>query len=241
MSWPRSAPSVATLDRLAAGTQAEPVVLLRRATRASSMRTACTTRAAGRACSPCALVTTKAAVSVSGPTPTVSGPGRSPRPGVGAPRCDALPARAPQASAATSSRSAPAAAATAATIRPSTRGAGQSSTPARACSSSRSSASSADSTALPRSISTTTPVPESALVIASRIWAASVPNVVSSRPAAISMGSGGRAAFPARVGPRRGPVRGCARRRRSRPAGCHRAAPCPSAQRRRGRGPAAGP
>ena len=48
--------------------------------------------------------------------------------------------------------------------------------------SSRSSASSADSTALPRSIRTTTPAPSSAAVIASTIAVASVPNVVVVEP-----------------------------------------------------------
>ena len=60
-------------------------------------------------------------------------------------------------------------------------------TRSRRSSSSSSQASSADSTALPRSISTTTPAPWSAAVMASTIAAASVPNVVSSNPAATAM------------------------------------------------------
>ena len=64
-SWPDRTPSVATFDRLPACTHADPVVRLRMSTRASNARTACTTRAAGRACSPCGLATVKAPVSSS--------------------------------------------------------------------------------------------------------------------------------------------------------------------------------
>ena len=75
-----------------------------------------------------------------------------------------------RASAATSARLAPPAAATAATMRPSTRGAGESVTRSRIDGSwSRSSASSALSTALPRSMSTTTPAGPSARSMASMI------------------------------------------------------------------------
>ena len=56
-TWPRSAPRVATRLRLAAGTGPVPVVRLRRVTAASSLRTSPTSRAAGRACSPCRFST----------------------------------------------------------------------------------------------------------------------------------------------------------------------------------------
>ena len=119
-SWPDRTPSVATFDRLPAGTHADPVVRLRMRTRASNARTACTTRAAGRACRPCGLATVKAPVSSPDAADADAGSGAAC--GSGAARWDVLPARAPAASAATSSRSAPAAAATAATTSPSTSG-----------------------------------------------------------------------------------------------------------------------
>ena len=70
-------------------------------------------------------------------------------------------------------------------------GAGESVTRSRIEASwSRSSASSVLSTALPRSMSTTTPAGPSARSMASMIATASVPNVVSSSPAATSILSG---------------------------------------------------
>ena len=153
-SCPRRAASVATRLRLPAGTGAPPVVRLRSWTDASSARTSLTSRAAvGRA-----------ARAGSRPRrlrrPALRRPRRRPRgrrPD-GAVRCEALPMSASRASAATSARLAPPAAATAATMSPSTIGAGESVTRLRVEGSrSRSSASSALSTALPRSMSTTTP------------------------------------------------------------------------------------
>ena len=62
------APRVATRLRLLAGTAAESVVTLRTVTVASRRRTSATSRAAGRACSPCALATVNVAVSNLGRT-----------------------------------------------------------------------------------------------------------------------------------------------------------------------------
>ena len=55
-------PSVATRDRLAAGTHADPVVTLRSSTAASPGRTCRTSAAAGRACRPCGLATSNSPV-----------------------------------------------------------------------------------------------------------------------------------------------------------------------------------
>src|SRR5690606_25188965 len=84
-------------------------------------------------------------------------------------------------------RSAPAPAATEAAMSPSTRGALVSRTRAARSGSRNSRAISAESTAEPRSRSTSTPSPASALPIASDTATASVPKVCSSRPAATSM------------------------------------------------------
>ena len=72
-------------------------------------------------------------------------------------RCSSLPARPPRAAAATASSGSPRPAATAAATAPSTSGASVSRTAARLSSSSRSTASSAERTALPRSMRTSTP------------------------------------------------------------------------------------
>ena len=58
-SWPSSAPRVATRLRLPAGTGPAPVVRLVSETVASRPPTSLTSRAAGRACRPCWLVTVK--------------------------------------------------------------------------------------------------------------------------------------------------------------------------------------
>ena len=186
-SWPCSAPRVATRLRLPAGTGPEPVVRLVSETEASRPPTSLTSRAAGRACRPCWLVTAK--------RPTTSSPRGSgcswAAISSGPDRCAALPISAARASAATSARLAPPEAATAATMSPSTIGAEESTTRSRAVgSSSRSRASSALRTALPRSIRTTTPAGPSTFSIASLTRTASVPKVCSSRPAATSMFTG---------------------------------------------------
>ena len=216
---PLSAHSVATRDRLEAGTGPAPVVTLRSETLASSVRTSCTRRAAGRACRPCGLVTRNVPTMAggrrsvarpgtpSGPAPTPAGHEVGLLAGDGghglgrdlvatgtAGRGDRghdepLDQRAPG------------------TARPA----------ARTSSSSSSRASSAERTALPRSMRTTTPSPSSAASTASMICTASVPKVRSSSPAAIAMRSARRAPSPRRGPPQRGPAPGCARRRRCRP------------------------
>src|SRR3954447_2242136 len=186
-SWPRSAPRVATRLRLPAGTGPAPVVRLVSDTAASSPLTSLTSRAAGRACRPCWLVTVNDAISWSATGSTTSSVVAS----SGTERWAALPISASRASAATSPLLAPPEAATAATISPSTIGAEESTNRSRAVgSSSRSSASSALRTALPRSIRTTTPAGPSTASIASLTRTASVPNVVSSSPAASSIRTG---------------------------------------------------
>jgi hypothetical protein len=152
--WPCRAASVATRLRLDAGTGPAPVVRLRSRTCASRPRISATRRAAGRACIPWRFETVNVAtISASSPT------GGAPREvSCGPLKCAALPIRAPCASVATSLRPAPPAAATAATTSPSTSGAADRMTRSRTSGSSRRSrASSALRTALPRSISTTTP------------------------------------------------------------------------------------
>src|SRR5262249_16054494 len=73
--------SVATFDKLAAGTAPEPVLRLRSSTVASSARTSCTSRAAGRACSPCAFPTMNVPMSASPPRPRAATPVPSLAPG----------------------------------------------------------------------------------------------------------------------------------------------------------------
>ena len=163
-SWPCRAASVATRLRLPAGTGPAPVVRLRSWTDASRPRTSLTSRAAGRACSPCGFSTVKTPTT-SSRRPTRVRVRRRARPArTGARPC---PCSAPRASAATSARLAPPAAATAATKALDDRRRRERHPVADGGSSSRSSASSALSTALPRSIRTTTPAGPSARSMAS--------------------------------------------------------------------------
>ena len=64
-SSPERTPSVAIFERLPASTHSDSVRRLRIRAWASRRRTSCTNRAAGRACSPCGLATTKLPVSSS--------------------------------------------------------------------------------------------------------------------------------------------------------------------------------
>ena len=162
----QSAPRVATRERLVAGTGPTPVSRLRSSIRASKSLASWTSRAAGRACSPCGLVIFMTAVYAGGgPLGSAARPPSAERSvaaaplGTGSARCDCFAANDPTASAATSSGAAPPAAATAATTRPSTSGAAHSTARSRTSGSTMSSAISAESTALPRSIRTTTPTP----------------------------------------------------------------------------------
>ncbi len=122
-------------------------------------------RAAGRACSPRRLGTirvsswlTSGAAAAAGDAVSSAPPG-APSRGRGMPSSSAFTARADCASRSTVSRSAPMDACTAAAITPSTSGAGHSRTCAATSGGSRSSAVSALISALPRSISTSTPSP----------------------------------------------------------------------------------
>lgn len=65
-SWPSRTPSVAIALSEPAGAGPAPVVAFSTSIRASSAAAARTNRAAGRACSPCATVTTKRSSTVSG-------------------------------------------------------------------------------------------------------------------------------------------------------------------------------
>ena len=186
-SCPRRAARVATRLRLPAGTGPAPVVRLRSCD-GRVERAHLADQSGGRPrVQPVGVLDGEDADDSSARPRT--GAGASPS--VGDDRWADLPISASRASAATSARLAPPAAATAATMRPSTMGAGESVTRSRIEGSrSRSSASSALSTALPRSMSTTTPAGPSARSIASLMLTASVPNVVSSRPAATSISDG---------------------------------------------------
>ncbi|MNQ72922.1 hypothetical protein D3C85_876380 [compost metagenome] len=150
---------------------------------------AATRRAAGRTCRPWGLSTTtsqRSQPSSAGGAASITAEASL----AGSMAC--LGPNAPSASAATSSRPRPAPAATTAARVPSTSGAGQSRTLALSSGGSSSSAVSALSRALPRSISTSTPLPSSASSIALITAMASVPMgcAGSSTPAASSRRAG---------------------------------------------------
>jgi len=172
MVWPWQRPSMAMALMLFASTGPRPLERLRTTMWAAGNRPAvCTNRAAGRACSPSRLATTRRAVRTEGSMAGPAGPAGS-RSGLS---WAVLPASAPRASSSTSSRPPPSRARTAADTAPSTRGAAHRATLARSSGASRSRAISALSTALPRSIRTTTPSPESACRTASATSTGSVP------------------------------------------------------------------
>ncbi len=194
MVCPRDRPSMAMALMLVAGAGPRPAVRLRTWINVSGKPAAVrTSRAAGRACRPRRLATTSSS--------TWAGPGGGVRAAAGgspegwhpAWRCAALAASAPPASASTRARSAPRRACTAAATAPSTRGAPHSATRLRRSPGSKSRAISALSTALPMSMSTTTPSGLSTWRMASATRAGSVPRGrpgSASPPAAASRTSG---------------------------------------------------
>ena len=186
-SCPRRAASVATRLRLPAGTGEPPVVRLRNWTDASSARTSLTSRAAGRACRPCGFSTEKTPTISSVPTSlasvVVARVWRRQVPGL-AHECVPRFGRdlGPAGSAGGGNGS---------NDEALDEGCGRERDSfADRGSWSRSSASSALRTALPRSMSTTTPAGPSACSMACMIATASVPKVVSSSPAATSIRRG---------------------------------------------------
>src|SRR4051794_20380173 len=172
ISWPCLTPRVASAvsERALAGPR--PVVALDTSTVASADAAAPTNRAAGRACSPSRLPTTTRSSSPS--AAAAAGAGAAPSSPAPPPSSSSTFARsAPRASAATSSRPRPPRAAAAAATAPSTSGAAASTT--RVSPGPISTAISALISALPRSMSTSTPASEATFSIASRTTIASVP------------------------------------------------------------------
>ena len=190
ISCPWRMPRVASPLRLRPLAGPRPLVRFMTWTFASKPAAVWTKRAAGRACRPSGLRTSSRSVSPSSSGGAVpAGPSAS---GPPAPSCAVFPCSPPRASFATSASGSPSRAATAAATAPSTSGASHRSTDSRCSGVRKSSAVSALRTALPRSISTSTPPPESARSIASMTRTASVPSAPSSArpPASSSFTSG---------------------------------------------------
>src|SRR4029450_7156760 len=144
-------------------------------TSASNALAVCTSLAAGRAWSPCGR-STSSVTRTSGQSGVATGASSiDSSGGTWEPRCAALPASPPRASRSTSSRGRPSFAATAAATAPSTNGASDRTTRARRSGSSRSSPISAERTALPRSITTSTPSSDQTASTAATTRIASVP------------------------------------------------------------------
>src|SRR5437667_6296625 len=183
-------PSVARPLRLRPLAGPRPLVRFMTWTLASKPAAVWTKRAAGRACSPRGFRMSRRSVRPSSRGAEVpAGPGAAGSP---APSWAVFPCSPPRASFATPASGSPSLAATAAATAPSTSGASQRSTDSRCSGVRKSSAVSALRTALPRSISTSTPSPESARPIASITRTASVPSAPSSAspPASSSFTSG---------------------------------------------------